>query len=119
VLFGGERATASATGVPSTSVNSYAMTFGGGADIQVDSARFVPGDSSFEYLYTHFSGVKQNNLRIQSGLVYHFGKVSCSASWHRPRRKAGLLLMGRLLGGSPGLLVRGSGAFRAANKPPI
>jgi len=73
VLFGGERATASATGVPSTSVNSFAMTFGGGADIKLTphvSFRAI----QFEYLYTHFSGVKQNNLRIQSGLVYHFGK---------------------------------------------
>jgi opacity protein-like surface antigen len=73
VLFGGARATASATGFPSTSVNSYAMTFGGGADFKLTphlSFRAI----QFEYLYTHFSGVKQNNLRIQSGLVYHFGK---------------------------------------------
>jgi hypothetical protein len=27
-----------------------------------------------EYLYTHFNGAKQNNLRLQSGLVYRFGK---------------------------------------------
>lgn len=73
VLFGGARATASVTGFPSTSVNSYAMTFGGGADFKLTphlSFRAI----QFEYLYTHFSGAKQNNLRIQSGLVYHFGK---------------------------------------------
>src|SRR5260221_5633893 len=35
VLFGGERATASATGFPSASTNSFAMTFGGGADFKV------------------------------------------------------------------------------------
>ncbi len=73
VLFGGERATASATGFPSASSNAFAMTFGGGADVKLTphlSFRAI----QFEYLYTHFSGAKQNNLRIQSGLVYHFGK---------------------------------------------
>ena len=73
VLFGGARATASVTGFPSTSVNSFAMTFGGGADLKLTphlSFRAI----QFEYLYTHFSGVKQNNLRIQSGLVYRFGR---------------------------------------------
>jgi len=73
VLFGGERATASATGVPSVSTNAFAMTFGGGADVELTrhlSFRAI----QFEYLYTHFSGAKQNNLRVQSGLVYHFGK---------------------------------------------
>jgi opacity protein-like surface antigen len=73
VLFGGERATASATGVPSASANSYAMTFGGGADFRL-TPHLAFRAIQFEYLYTHYSGVKQNNLRIQSGLVYHFGK---------------------------------------------
>jgi opacity protein-like surface antigen len=73
VLFGGARATASLTGFPSTSVNSFAMTFGGGADIQL--TRHVAFRAiQLEYMYTHFSGVKQNNLRLQSGLVYRFGK---------------------------------------------
>jgi len=27
-----------------------------------------------EYLYTHFGGANQNNLRIQSGLVWRFGR---------------------------------------------
>jgi outer membrane immunogenic protein len=73
VLLGGERATASVTGFPSTSANAFAMTFGGGADVELTrhvSFRAI----QFEYLYTHFNGAKQNNLRIQSGLVYHFGK---------------------------------------------
>ena len=73
VLFGGERATASATGFPSASSNAFAMTFGGGADVELTqhvSFRAI----QFEYLYTHFGGAKQNNLRIVSGLVYHFGK---------------------------------------------
>jgi opacity protein-like surface antigen len=73
VLFGGERATASATGVPSVSTNAFAMTFGGGADVQL-TRHLAFRAIQFEYLYTHFGGAKQNNLRIQSGLVYHFGK---------------------------------------------
>jgi opacity protein-like surface antigen len=73
VLFGGARATASLTGFPSTSVNSFAMTFGGGADFQL--TRHVAFRAiQLEYLYTHFNGAKQNNLRLQSGLVYRFGK---------------------------------------------
>jgi len=27
-----------------------------------------------EYLYTHFGGARQNNMRLQSGLVYRFGR---------------------------------------------
>jgi opacity protein-like surface antigen len=73
VLFGGERASATVTGFPSTSVNSFAMTFGGGADVRL-TPRLSFRAIQAEYLYTHFSGAKQNNLRIQSGLVYHFGK---------------------------------------------
>ena len=73
VLFGGERATASVTGVGSGSTNAFAMTFGGGADFRV-SRHLAFRAIQFEYLYTHFSGAKQNNLRIQSGLVYRFGR---------------------------------------------
>jgi outer membrane immunogenic protein len=73
VLFGGERATVSATGVGSASSNAFAMTFGGGADFKL-TRHLAFRAVQFEYLYTHFSGVKQNNLRIQSGLVYRFGK---------------------------------------------
>jgi opacity protein-like surface antigen len=73
VLFGGARDTASATGFPSASANSYAMTFGGGADFRL-TPHLAFRAIQFEYMYTHFSGAKQNNLRIQSGLVYHFGK---------------------------------------------
>jgi len=27
-----------------------------------------------EYLYTHFGGARQNNMRLESGLVYRFGR---------------------------------------------
>ena len=73
VLFGGESASASVTGAGSTSVNSFAMSFGGGADVRVSkhlSFRAIQA----EYLYTHFSGAKQNNLRIETGLVYRFSR---------------------------------------------
>jgi opacity protein-like surface antigen len=73
VLFGGERITASATGFPSASSNSFAMTFGGGADVQL-THHLAFRAIQFEYLYTHFGGARQNNLRIQSGLVYRFSK---------------------------------------------
>jgi outer membrane immunogenic protein len=73
VLFGGETASASVTGFGSASTNAFAMTFGGGVDFQV-SRHLAFRAIQMEYLYTHFSGAKQNNLRIQSGLVYRFGK---------------------------------------------
>jgi opacity protein-like surface antigen len=73
VLFGGERLSASVTGFPSSSVNSFAMTFGGGADLQL-TRHLAFRAIQVEYLYTHFSGAKQNNMRLQSGLVYRFGK---------------------------------------------
>jgi opacity protein-like surface antigen len=73
VLFGGERATAGLTGFPSASSNAFAMTFGGGADFKV-SRHLAFRAIQLEYLYTHFGGAKQNNLRLQTGLVYRFGK---------------------------------------------
>jgi len=73
VLFGGETLSASVSGLGSASSNAFAMTFGGGADFQV-SRHLAFRAIQVEYFYTHFSGAKQNNLRIQSGLVYRFGK---------------------------------------------
>lgn len=73
VLFGGERATASATGIGSASSNAFAMTFGGGADFRL-SRHLAFRAIQLEYLYTHFGGAKQNNLRLQTGLVYRFGR---------------------------------------------
>jgi opacity protein-like surface antigen len=73
VLFGGERLAASATGFPSTSANSFAMTFGGGADFQL-TRHVALRAIQVEYLYTHFGGARQNNMRLQSGLVYRFGR---------------------------------------------
>ena len=72
-LFGGDRASATVTGVGSNSINAFAMTFGGGADITLTrhvSLRAI----QVEYFYTHFSGASQNNMRLQSGIVYRFGR---------------------------------------------
>jgi len=52
---------------------AFAMAFGGGADITLSkhvSLRAV----QFDYFYTHFGGEGQNNFRIQSGIVYRFGR---------------------------------------------
>jgi opacity protein-like surface antigen len=72
-LFGGERFSAGATGLGSASSNAFAMAAGGGADVTLTrhvSLRAIQVD----YLYTHFGGTGQNNLRIQSGLVWRFGR---------------------------------------------
>jgi opacity protein-like surface antigen len=72
-LFGGERFSAGVTGVGSGSSNAFAMTAGGGADITLTrhvSFRAI----QVEYLYTHFGGASQNNLRLQSGIVWRFGR---------------------------------------------
>jgi opacity protein-like surface antigen len=72
VLFGGERATASVSGVGSSSNNAFAMSLGGGADYSVNehiAIRVI----QVEYLYTHFGGARQNNARIEAGIVFRFG----------------------------------------------
>lgn len=71
-LLGGDHSTVNVTGFPSASASAFAFTLGGGTDVRLTphvSFRAI----QFEYLYTHFGGVKQNNLRIQTGLVYRFG----------------------------------------------
>jgi opacity protein-like surface antigen len=72
VLLGGERITASATGFGSASSNSFAMALGGGADYKLTehiALRLI----QVEYLYTHFGGTRQNNARIEAGVVYRWG----------------------------------------------
>jgi opacity protein-like surface antigen len=73
VLFGGARASATVSGVGSAANNAFAMTFGGGADVQLTqnvSFRAI----QVEYFYTHFGGAGQNNVRLQSGIVWRFGR---------------------------------------------
>jgi opacity protein-like surface antigen len=72
-LFGGARATASVSGLGSASTNAFAAALGGGADVQLTqsiSFRAI----QFDYFYTHFGGQGQNNLRLQSGIVFRFGR---------------------------------------------
>jgi outer membrane immunogenic protein len=72
-MFGGERFSAGVSGFGSASSNAFAMTAGGGADVTLTrhvSLRAI----QVEYLYTHFGGAAQNNLRLQSGLVWRFGR---------------------------------------------
>lgn len=75
VLFGGARASADILGT-SASQNSFAMSAGGGFDVRlVDrvSWRLVQA----EYLLTRFDEtgtgrLSQNNLRLSTGIVFHF-----------------------------------------------
>jgi len=72
-LLGADRFSAGVTGVGSGATNAFAMTAGGGADVTLTrhvSLRLI----QVEYLYTHFSSASQNSLRLQSGLVWRFGR---------------------------------------------
>jgi opacity protein-like surface antigen len=72
-LVGAERFSAGVTGIGSGSTNAFAMTAGGGVDFTVTrhvSFRAI----QVEYLYTHFNSANQNSLRLQSGLVWRFGR---------------------------------------------
>jgi opacity protein-like surface antigen len=72
ILLGGQRDTVSLRGFGSTSTNSFAMALGGGADYKMTehiALRLI----QVEYFYTHFGGTRQNNARIEAGLVYRWG----------------------------------------------
>jgi len=71
-LFGAERLSAGVTGVGSAASNAFALTAGGGADITL--TKHVSFRAQGDYLYTHFGGANQNSLRVQSGLVWRFGR---------------------------------------------
>jgi opacity protein-like surface antigen len=72
-LLGGERFSAGVTGVGSASTNSFAMAAGGGADITL--TRHVTFRAlQVDYLYTHSGGASQNNVRLQSGIVWRIGR---------------------------------------------
>lgn len=72
-LVGGEQFSAGVDGYGSGSSSAFAMTVGGGADVTLTqhvSLRAI----QVEYLYTHFGGTSQNNVRLQSGIVWRFGR---------------------------------------------
>lgn len=72
VLIGGARfASSFVQGSGPASTNSFAAAFGGGVDLKVVhhfSIRLVQVD----YLFTHFTGFTQNNVRVSSGFVFRF-----------------------------------------------
>ena len=76
ILFGGARISGSALG-SSSAENSFAMTAGGGVDLNVNrhvAIRLV----QTEYLLSRFTGISgsreiQNNTRISAGIVFRLG----------------------------------------------
>jgi len=73
VLAGGEQFSGGISGVGTGSSNAFAMAAGGGADVTLTrhvSLRAIQAD----YLLTRFNGASQNNLRLQTGLVWRFGR---------------------------------------------
>ncbi len=72
VLVGGAHLTASAGG-SSGSINSFAMSAGGGVDFRANEYMAIRAIQA-EYVFTHFAGVRQNNARISAGVVFRFGR---------------------------------------------
>lgn len=72
-LVGGERFSAGVTGVGSGSTSAFAWTAGGGADVTL-TRHLTFRAIQVEYLYTHFSSASQNSFRLQSGIVWRFGR---------------------------------------------
>jgi opacity protein-like surface antigen len=73
-LFGGVHASAEVSNVYASD-NSYGITIGGGADFAL-TKHVAFRAVQFEYFRTHFGGVGQNNLRLQSAIVYRWGGAS-------------------------------------------
>jgi opacity protein-like surface antigen len=71
VLIGGSRFNSSVQGVGRVSTNSFAAAVGGGVDLKVVN-HFAIRLIQVDYLFTHFSGLTQNNLRLSSGFVFRF-----------------------------------------------
>ncbi len=71
-LFGGTHIGASLAGFGSSSVNGFAMLYGGGADVKLNRSfalRVVQAD----WVYYHVSGnSSKKNLRISTGIVFRF-----------------------------------------------
>jgi opacity protein-like surface antigen len=72
-LFGGERLSAGLSGIGSGSTSAFATALGGGADVAL-SRHVTLRALQVDYLYTHFGGASQNNFRLQSGIVWRFGR---------------------------------------------
>jgi opacity protein-like surface antigen len=72
-LFGGAHISASYQGASATS-NPFAYTFGGGADLAMDSAAKWTVRPQVEYLGMRENGATENSVRISVGLVFHIGQ---------------------------------------------
>src|SRR5215467_4524175 len=75
VLFGGAHLSSSVSGI-SGSDNAFAMAVGGGVDVKL-SHHFSLRPAQVDYLLTRFkegssSNQNQNNLRVSTGVVFHF-----------------------------------------------
>lgn len=75
VLFGGAHLSGGVSGV-SSSDNAFAMTVGGGVDVRL-TRRFSLRPAQVDYLLTRFKegtagNQNQNNLRVSTGVVFHF-----------------------------------------------
>jgi opacity protein-like surface antigen len=69
-LFGAAHAKGDIGGITATD-NAFAMAFGGGLDLK-STKNISLRVGQFDYLYSHFSGEKQNNFRYSAGVVFHF-----------------------------------------------
>src|SRR5262249_40710982 len=93
-LFGGDRLSSSISGLGSVSDNAFAMAIGGRADITLSKHVSLPAPP-FCHFYSHFGGEGQNPFRIQSGMVYRFGRshapslAAVSRSLKREKNRGG------------------------------
>jgi hypothetical protein len=73
VLIGGSHLSNSGVqqGSGPASANSFAAAVGGGVDLKIVH-HFAIRLIQVDYLFTHFTGATQNNLRLSSGFVFRF-----------------------------------------------
>lgn len=71
-LFGGDRLSASLSGVGSDATNGFAMALGGGTDVKI-SRNFAVRVFQADWVYLRFSGVGESkNARVSTGIVLRF-----------------------------------------------
>ena len=71
-LAGGNRASASISGVGSGSDNGFAMMFGGGLDVKA-SQHLALRAVQFDWLSLHSNGASDNNnMRISTGILFRY-----------------------------------------------
>ncbi|MBI2683595.1 MAG: hypothetical protein HYX26_10365 [Acidobacteriales bacterium] len=70
-LFGGAHVNNRLAGI-STSDNAFAMTFGGGLDLNL-AKHFAWRLAQTDYQFTRFGGDSQNHFRYSTGILFRFG----------------------------------------------